>query len=88
MSTTEKAPADQVDMAEAVEAQMGKLLTELGCSLGVLLISLGTRSGLWSALAGAGPVTSAEVAAKVAVDPALVREWLAGGLSRSLCKLI
>ena len=82
MSTMEQTPPppDQTlprgDLAEAVEEQMGKLLTELGSSLGVLLISLGTRSGLWSALAGSGPVTSTEVATKVTVDPALVREWL------------
>jgi len=64
------------DMHAAVEAQMGKIVTELGAALGVLLISLGTRSGLWAALAGAGPLTTAEVAAKVSVDPSLVREWL------------
>ena len=55
---------------------MGKIVTELGARLGVLLTSLGTRSGLWAALAGAGPLTTEEVAAKVLVDPALVREWL------------
>ncbi len=55
---------------------MGRLLSSSAARLGVLLISLGTRSGLWSALAGAGPLTSADVAAKVAVDRALVREWL------------
>jgi SAM-dependent methyltransferase len=55
---------------------MGKILTELGAALGVLLTALGTRSGLWSALAGAGPLTVDQVAARVTVDPALVREWL------------
>ena len=55
---------------------MGKIVTELGAALGVLLTSLGTRSGLWTALAGAGPLTTAEVAAKVSVEPSLVREWL------------
>jgi SAM-dependent methyltransferase len=60
----------------AVEAQMGKIITELGGALGVLLTSLGTRSGLWAALADAGPLTGAEVAAKVLVEPSLVREWL------------
>ena len=64
------------DMNAAVEAQMAKIMTELGGALGVLLTSLGTRSGLWAALAGAGPLTTEEVAAKVRVDPALVREWL------------
>jgi SAM-dependent methyltransferase len=62
--------------AEAVEEQVGKIVTELGAALGVLLTSLGTRSGLWDALAGAGPLTTAEVAAKVSVEPSLVREWL------------
>ena len=66
----------QAPPAEAVEEQMGKIVTELGAALGVLLISLGTRSGLWAALAGAGPLTTAEVAAKVSVEPSLVREWL------------
>ena len=81
MSTIEQqaSGADQdveQDMGAAVDAQMGKIMTELGSALGVLLTSLGTRSGLWAALAGAGPLTTEEVAAKVLVDPALVREWL------------
>jgi SAM-dependent methyltransferase len=67
---------DMEDMGAAVEAQMGKIVTELGAALGVLLTSLGTRSGLWAALAGAGPLTTADVAAKVSVEPSLVREWL------------
>src|SRR5436190_1753074 len=66
----------QAPPAEAVEEQMGKIVTELGAALGVLLTSLGTRSGLWAALAGAGPLTTAEVAANVSVEPSLVREWL------------
>ena len=67
---------DMEDLGAAAEAQMGKIVTELGAALGVLLTSLGTRSGLWAALAGAGPLTTAEVAAKVSVEPSLVREWL------------
>ena len=67
---------DAQEMSAAVEEQMGKIVTELGAALGVLLTSLGTRSGLWAALAGAGPLTTAEVAAKVSVEPSLVREWL------------
>jgi len=68
-------PAD-AGLSAAVEAQMGKILTELGAALGVLLTALGTRSGLWAALAGAGPLTVDQVAARVSVHPALVREWL------------
>lgn len=69
MTTPAVAPSE-------VEQQLGKIVTELGAALGVLLTSLGVRSGLWAALAGAGPQTSTEVAAKVSVDPALVRDWL------------
>jgi SAM-dependent methyltransferase len=72
----QQAPPADADMNAAVQAQMGKILTELGAALGVLLTALGTRSGLWVALAGAGPLTVDQVAARVRVDPALVREWL------------
>lgn len=34
---------------QAIEAQLGRLMSDLGSSLGVLTISLGTRSGLWAA---------------------------------------
>ncbi len=74
MSTTQEHTEELTDAA--VEAQMGKIVTELGGALGVLLTSLGTRSGLWAALADAGPLTSAQVAAKVLVEPSLVLEWL------------
>ena len=67
---------DTDDMGAAVEAQMGKIVTDVGAALGVLLTSLGTRSGLWAALAGAGPLTTADLAAKVSVESSLVREWL------------
>ena len=76
MERQETAGTVEEDLGAAVEAVMGKIVVELGAALGVLLTSLGTRSGLWAALAGAGPLTTAEVAAKVSVDPALVREWL------------
>lgn len=68
-------PVQLVD-AQAVEDYLGKLTADLGGTLGVLLTSLGTRSGLWRALDGAGPLTATEVAACVSVDRALVREWL------------
>src|SRR5436309_7817018 len=54
---------------------IGQLITELGGSLGVLLTALGTRTGLWTALAGAGPLPAAELASRSALNEALVREW-------------
>ena len=44
----QQAPPADAEMHAAVEAQMGKILTELGGALGVLLTALGTRSGLWA----------------------------------------
>jgi Methyltransferase domain len=80
MSTIHEAAPAETDMTDemtaAVEEQMGRLMVDLGGSLGVLLISLGTRSGLWAALADAGPLTAEQVAERVTVDPPLVREWL------------
>jgi len=51
MSTMEQARStdvapDAADLGAAVEEQMAKIVTELGAALGVLLTSLGTRSGL------------------------------------------
>ncbi len=67
---------DTIDLEQAAEEQMGRLVSELASGLEIMLFSLGTRSGLWSALAGAGPPTSEDVAAKASVDRAPVREWL------------
>jgi len=61
----------------AVEEVMGRIAADMGGALGMLLTALGTRSGLWAALAGAGPLTVDEVAGKVSVARPLVREWLA-----------
>ncbi|MEV4316286.1 methyltransferase [Actinocrispum sp. NPDC049592] len=55
---------------------MDQILTELGASLGVLLTALGLRTGIWQALAGAGPLTAAEVAGRTGLVEPYVREWL------------
>jgi SAM-dependent methyltransferase len=59
-----------------VDAVMGQILGELGGSLGVLLSGLGIRTGLWAALAEAGPLTPAELSKRTGVAEALAREWL------------
>jgi SAM-dependent methyltransferase len=59
-----------------VDEVMEKILGELGGSLGVLLNALGTRTGLWAAMAGAGPLTSTDVADRTGLSTPLVREWL------------
>jgi SAM-dependent methyltransferase len=74
MTTME--PGGSAELSEAIEAAMGKLTSDLACGLGVMLTSLGSRHGLWQALGSAGPLAAEDVAAKVTVDRALVREWL------------
>lgn len=49
---------------------------ELGAAGGVALALLGDRLGLWGALAGAGPLTSVELAARTGCAERHVREWL------------
>jgi SAM-dependent methyltransferase len=55
---------------------MDRIVTELGAGLGVVMTALGVRCGLWRALAGAGPLTTAEVAARTGLIEPYAREWL------------
>src|SRR5690242_8641264 len=48
-----------------------------------LSTSLGVRLGLYRAMAGAGPLTSAELAAKTGLVERYVREWLDGQVAGS-----
>jgi 2-polyprenyl-3-methyl-5-hydroxy-6-metoxy-1,4-benzoquinol methylase len=64
-----------VDPAK-VQATMGKVVEELGVALGTLTATLGWRAGLWQAMAGAGPLTPAELAGQVGTAEAYAREWL------------
>jgi SAM-dependent methyltransferase len=41
-----------------------------------VMVSLGSKLGLYAALAGAGPLSSGEVAARAGCDERYVREWL------------
>jgi len=55
---------------------MGKALGDMGAAMNTALILLGDRLGLYKAMAGAGPMTPAEVAAKTGTAERYVREWL------------
>ena len=70
--TTDTAP--QLDMAR-VEAVGGRIMEELGITLSTLTTALGIRTGLWAALAGAGPVSPAELARRVGTAESYAREW-------------
>ena len=71
MSTTA-----QYDEARA-EAFVGTVLTNFGAAFAGLLTGIGDKLGLFKDLAGAGPATSAELAARTGIHERYAREWLA-----------
>ena len=72
MSTTE---ANQINTAK-LEAFVGQAVTDMGAAISGLLLHIGDRLGLYKAMAGAGPVTPSELAARTGTAERYVREWL------------
>jgi SAM-dependent methyltransferase len=60
-----------------LEEFMGRAVTDMSAAMSAPLIMMGGKLGLYRAMAGAGSLTSAEVAEKAGCDERLVREWLA-----------
>jgi 2-polyprenyl-3-methyl-5-hydroxy-6-metoxy-1,4-benzoquinol methylase len=56
---------------------MQKLVGDVATALATSLVFVGERSGLFKAMAGAGPLASATLAAKSGVPVRYVEEWLA-----------
>ena len=54
----------------------GKLVGDLGAAMAGASILLGDRLGLYKAMAGGEPVTSAALAKKTKLHERYVREWL------------
>ncbi|MBX7122778.1 MAG: class I SAM-dependent methyltransferase [Opitutaceae bacterium] len=61
---------------DKLNAFLGQALNDMGAAFQTALIILGERLGLYKAMAGAGPLTPAELAAKTQTDKRYVREWL------------
>jgi ubiquinone/menaquinone biosynthesis C-methylase UbiE len=59
-----------------LEAFMGQALGDLGAAISGLMVYVGDQLGLYKAMAAAGPVTPAELAARTETDERYVREWL------------
>ena len=55
---------------------MMKAVGEMGAAMNTALIVIGDKLGLYKAMAGAGPMTSAELASKTGTTERYVREWL------------
>jgi SAM-dependent methyltransferase len=65
----------QIDQAK-LEKFVGQALGELGAGMNAALVIIGDKLGLYKAMAGAGPLTPAELAAKTSTTERYVREWL------------
>lgn len=55
---------------------LGKVVGDLAAGYGGVMVSLGESLGLYKAMAGAGPLTSAELARRTQCAERYVREWL------------
>ncbi len=64
-----------VDWGE-VKSFAGLMMNDIGAALQGALTYIGDRLGIFKALAGAGPVTVAELAARTSLDQRYLREWL------------
>jgi SAM-dependent methyltransferase len=73
MSTPTSQPLDQAKLHEFVMKAVG----EMGAAMNAALIVIGDKLGLYKAMSGAGPMTSAELAKKSGTAERYVREWLA-----------
>ena len=63
---------------QKLNALVGKLVGDLGISLGGASILLGDRLGLYKAMADGAVVTPSELAKKTGLHERYVREWLSG----------
>jgi SAM-dependent methyltransferase len=73
MSTEPKPqPIDE----QRLQAFLGNVVGDFGASLSSMLVYIGIRTGLYQAMAGAGPLTPAELASRTGTVERYVREWL------------
>src|SRR6202142_1345937 len=71
--TTAQAPA--LDMNK-LNTFIGQFVTDLGAAVHTGMVVIGEKLGLYKALA-AGPMSSAQLAARTKTDERYLREWLA-----------
>ena len=61
---------------QKLETLVGRLFADLSAGYGGVMVSLGDQLGLYRAMAGAGPLSSHEVAKRAGCAERYVREWL------------
>ena len=59
-----------------LHAFVEKAVGDMGAAMGAALVVIGDKLGLYKAMAGAGPLTSAELARRTGCAERYVREWL------------
>lgn len=69
---TEERPLDPAKL----DAFIGRALGDLAAGYGGVMVSLGHRLGLYKRMAGAGPLSSRELAGRAECAERYVREWL------------
>jgi hypothetical protein len=72
MTTTDIETIDEAKL----EAFVGRAVVDMGAAISGLLLHIGDRLGLYQAMAGAGPITSATLAQRTGTTERYVREWL------------
>ena len=69
---------DETKMTEFVE----KAVDDVGALLGGAMVVIGDKLGLYRAMAGAGPLTPAELASRTGTAERYVREWSSAQAAR------
>ncbi len=59
-----------------LESFVNRAVADLSAAYGGVMVSLGSKLGLYKAMAGAGPLSAAEIAGRAGCAPRYVREWL------------
>ncbi|WP_035349672.1 class I SAM-dependent methyltransferase [Edaphobacter aggregans] len=68
-------PVPAIDESK-LNAFMGQAVQDMGAAMHAALVVVGDKLGLYKAMAGAGPLTPAQLAQKTSTDERYVREWL------------
>src|SRR5437588_9468768 len=91
MSESSTAPIsagdDGIGADAATQAFTAKVFGLIADGVTALMIDLGLRTGLFDAAAGAGSLTSAELATRAGLDERYVREWLAAMTTAGVFRL-
>jgi SAM-dependent methyltransferase len=59
-----------------LNAFMGQAVQDMGAAMHAALVVIGDKLGLYKGMAGVGPLTPAQLAAKTGTDERYIREWL------------